>query len=135
MIKLRIGKEEIIYSDDDLMMMNKSQLKQLKQDLQCNIEDVSAKKTRYQAENNESYNSKEYFKRIAKYKTAISAIKHSIAKVSLYFNNLKEDTFEKNEQWLWQFYISAKNILNFDEFKNIVSMVDEKTKYHIEIGE
>ena len=60
MIKLRIGRSEIIYSDEDLMNMSRVQLKQLKQDLQCNIEEVSAKKAKYQAENSEEYNSKEY---------------------------------------------------------------------------
>ena len=55
MIKLRIGKEEVVYSDDDLSIMTRDQLKQLKQDLQCNMEEVSAKRARYQAENNEAY--------------------------------------------------------------------------------
>lgn len=39
LIKLRIGKEEIVYSDDDLSAMTRNQLKQLKQDLQCNMKD------------------------------------------------------------------------------------------------
>lgn len=132
MVKIRIGGDEIIYSDNDLMMMNKVQLKQLKQDLQCNIEDVSAKKARYQAENNEEYNSKEYFKQIAKYKAVISALKHSIAKVNMYFSNLEEDDLKKREHWLWEFYTFAKNNLDVENFKNLKTMTDKKTKYQIE---
>ena len=135
MIKVRIGKDELIYSDEDLMSMNLTQLKQLKQDLQCNMEDVSAKKAKYQAENNEEYNSKEYFKHIAKFKGVMVALKHAIAKVNVYCNNLKEETHDNREHWLWTFYISAKNKMECDEFKSLVKMTDEKVKYHIEIGE
>lgn len=89
LIKLRIGREEIVYSDDDLSTMTRNQLKQLKQDLQCNMEEVSAKKARYQAENNEEYNSKEYFKQIAKYKTVMANLKRAIAKVNTYEIDVK----------------------------------------------
>lgn len=135
MIKVRIGKEELIYSDEDLMLMNLAQLKQLKQDLQCNLEDVSAKKAKYQAENDEEYNSKEYFKHIAKFKGVMVALKHAIAKVNVYSTNLKEEIYKDREHWLWEFYISAKNILKSEEFENLVKMADEKAKYHVEIGE
>ena len=33
LVKLRIGRKEIVYSDDDLSTMTRRQLKQLKQDL------------------------------------------------------------------------------------------------------
>lgn len=135
MIKLRIGREEIVYSDDDLSTMTRNQLKQLKQDLQCNMEEVSAKKARYQAENNEEYNSKEYFKQIAKYKTVIANLKRAIAKVNVYETELKENTLKDKEHWLWSFYVNVKHNINKNEFEKLVKMTDEYVKYHIEIGE
>lgn len=135
MIKLRIGKEEIVYSDDDLSTMSKVQLKQLKQDLQCNIEEVSAKKTKYQAENNEEYNSKEYFKQIAKYKTVIANLKRAIAKVNAYENCTKENELKDREHWLWCFYAIAKKNLDEDKFSNFVKLTDKKANFSVEIGE
>lgn len=135
MIKLRIDREEIVYSDDDLSTMTRNQLKQLKQDLQCNMEEVSAKKARYQAENNEEYNSKEYFKQIAKYKTVIANLKRAIAKVNVYETELKENTLKDKEHWLWSFYVNVKHNIDKNEFEKLVKMTDEYVKYHIEIGE
>ena len=135
LIKLRIGKEEIVYSDEDLSVMTKEQLKQLKQDLQCNMEDVSAKRARYQAENTEEYNSKEYFKQMAKYKCVIANLKKAIAKVNVYETDVKEDELKHREHWLWSFYITVKHNLDKEEFKKFVSMADEKAEYHVEIGE
>lgn len=135
LIKLRIGREEIVYSDDDLSTMTRNQLKQLKQDLQCNMEEVSAKKARYQAENNEEYNSKEYFKRIAKYKTIMANLKRAIAKVNVYETELKENTLKDKEHWLWSFYVNVKHNIDKNEFEKLVKMTDEYVKYHIEIGE
>ena len=135
MIKLRIGREEIVYSDDDLSTMTRNQLKQLKQDLQCNMEEVSAKKARYQAENNEEYNSKEYFKQIAKYKTIMANLKRAIAKVNVYETELKENTLKDKEHWLWSFYVNVKHNIDKNEFEKLVKMTDEYVKYHIEIGE
>lgn len=135
MIKLRIGREEIVYSDDDLSTMTRNQLKQLKQDLQCNMEEVSAKKARYQAENNEEYNSKEYFKQIAKYKTVIANLKRAIAKVNVYETELKENTLKDKEHWLWSFYVNVKHNIDKNEFEKLVKMTDECVKHHVEIGE
>lgn len=135
LIKLRIGREEIVYSDDDLSTMTRNQLKQLKQDLQCNMEEVSAKKARYQAENNEEYNSKEYFKQIAKYKTIMANLKRAIAKVNVYETELKENTLKDKEHWLWSFYVNVKHNIDKNEFEKLVKMTDEYVKYHIEIGE
>ena len=135
MIKLRIGKEEIVYSDDDLSSMSREQLKQLKQDLQCNMEDVSAKKTRYQAENNEDYNSKEYFKQIAKYKTVMVNLKKAIAKVNVYENEVKDNELKDREHWLWSFYVNVKHTLDKNEFNKFVKMTDEKLGYNVKIGE
>ena len=135
LIKLRIGREEIVYSDDDLSTMTRSQLKQLKQDLQCNMEEVSAKKARYQAENNEEYNSKEYFKQIAKYKTVMANLKRAIAKVNTYEIDVKENDLKDREHWLWSFYINVKHGIDENEFNKFVKITDEYVKYHIEIGE
>ena len=135
LIKLRIGREEIVYSDDDLSTMTRNQLKQLKQDLQCNMEEVSAKKARYQAENNEEYNSKEYFKQIAKYKTVIANLKRAIAKVNVYETELKENTLKDKEHWLWSFYVNVKHNIDKNEFEKLVKMTDECVKHHVEIGE
>ena len=135
LIKLRIGKEEIVYSDDDLSIMAKDQLKQLKQDLQCNMEEVSAKRARYEAENIENRKSKEYLTQIAKYKTVMSALKKAIAKVNAYEIDVKENDLKKREHWLWSFYISVKHEVNKDEFEKFVKMADERVEYHEEIGE
>ena len=135
LIKLRIGKEEVVYSDDDLSVMTRDQLKQLKQDLQCNMEEVSAKKARYQAENNEEYNSKEYFKQIAKYKTVMANLKRAIAKVNTYEIDVKENDLKDREHWLWSFYINVKHSIDENEFNKFVKMTDEDVKYHVEIGE
>ena len=115
--------------------MTRNQLKQLKQDLQCNMEEVSAKKARYQAENNEEYNSKEYFKQIAKYKTIMANLKRAIAKVNVYETELKENTLKDKEHWLWSFYVNVKHNIDKNEFEKLVKMTDEYVKYHIEIGE
>ena len=135
LIKLRIGKEEIVYSDDDLSVMTRDQLKQLKQDLQCNMEEVSAKKARYQAENKEEYNSKEYLKQIAKYKTVMANLKRAIAKVNTYEIDIKENNLKDREHWLWSFYINVKHNIDKSEFEKFVKITDENVKYHIEIGE
>ena len=135
MVKVRIGREEIVYSDEDLSEMTREQLKQLKQDLQCNIEEVSAKRARYQAENDEEYNSKNYFKQIAKYKTAMACLRRSLAKVNMYDRNEKESDQKEKEHWLWRFYIEAKSELDEKDFKKLVELTDESVKYHAEIGE
>ena len=135
MIKLKIGKEEIIYSDDDLASMTRKELKQLKQDLQCNIEDVSSKRSRYQATNNDAYNSKEYYTRLAKYKCAIVSLRKSIAKVSLYERELIENDSHDREHWLWAFYTTVKHNADEKTFEEYVKLADEKSKYHVEIGE
>lgn len=135
MIKLRIGKEEIVYSDEDLSMMTKEQLKQLKQDLQCNMEEVSVKRSRYKAENNEEYNSKNYYKQIAKYKTVMASLRRAIAKVNLYENDVKENDLKKREHWLWLFYITVKRDIDENTFNEFVKNADEKAKYHIDFGE
>lgn len=135
LIKLRIGKEEIVYSDDDLSVMTRGQLKQLKQDLQCNMEEVSAKRARYQAENNEKYNSKEYFTQIAKYKTVMANLKRAIAKVNTYEIDVKENELKDREHWLWSFYVNVKHNIDKNEFEKFVKMTDEDVKYHIKIGE
>ena len=135
LVKLRIGRKEIVYSDDDLSTMTRNQLKQLKQDLQCNMEEVSAKKAKYQAENNEEYNSKEYFKQIAKYKTVMASLKRAIAKVNVYETELKENTLRDKEHWLWSFYINVKHNIDENEFNKFVKMTDECVKHHVEIGE
>ena len=135
LVKLRIGRKEIVYSDDDLSAMTRSQLKQLKQDLQCNMEEVSAMKAKYQAENDEEYNSKEYFKRIAKYKTVMASLKRAIAKVNVYETELKENALKDKEHWLWSFYVNVKHNIDKNEFEKLVNMTDDKAKYHIAIGE
>ena len=135
LVKLRIGRKEIVYSDDDLSTMTRSQLKQLKQDLQCNMEEVSAMKAKYQAENDEEYNSKEYFKRIAKYKTVMASLKCAIAKVNVYETELKENALKDKEHWLWSFYVNVKHNIHKNEFEKLVNMTDDKAKYHIAIGE
>lgn len=135
MVKVKIGKEEIIYSNEDLISMTKSQLEQLNQDLQCNMEEVSAKRARYMAENNEEYGSKEYYKKIAKYKAVMACIKKSIAKVSAYKRNLKEDGLKKTEHWLWCFYTSVKHNSKNKDFEKYLNLTNEKAGYSIDIGE
>ena len=133
MVKVRIGKDEIVYNDEDLQNMSRLQLKQLKQDLQCNMEEVSAKKTMYQANNEEDYNSKEYFKQIAKYKMVIAKIKRSIAKVNVYEKSLHEEEKEDREHWLWNFYSNMKNSIDEDVFKKVVQITDETVGYHVNV--
>ena len=135
MVKVRIGRDEIVYSDEDLQKMNRMQLKQLKQDLQCNMEDVSAKKTMYKANNNEEKGSSEYYKQMAIYKMVIEKIKKSIAKVNVYEKSLCEEEKEDREHWLWMFYRNVKNKLNEDEFKDLIKLTDENVGYNINFGE
>jgi len=135
MIKVMIDKELILYSDEDLASMTKGQLKQLKQDLQCNMEEVSAKKAKYNAENTEAMNSKEYFKRIAKYKTVMANLKRAIAKVNVYEKDADESELKHQEHWLWCFYTIVKNSMTEKAFKELIEETDEKAKYHCTIGE
>jgi hypothetical protein len=135
MVKLRIGKEEIVYNDKDLQEMSIAQLKQLKRDLNDNIENVSVKKSRYIAENNEPKGSKEYFKVISKYKTVIACLKHAMNEVNSYMIEKQEDDFKNREHWLWSFYVNSKHILDSEMFDKLISVTDERTGYHVAIGE
>ena len=135
MVKLRIGKEEILYTDKDLQEMSIGQLKQLKRDLNDNIENVSAKKARYIAENNEPRGSKEFFNVISKYKTVVARLKHAMNEVTCYINEKNDDDFKNREHWLWSFYVNAKHSLDSEVFENIVADTDSRTGYHTVIGE
>ena len=135
MVKVRIDGKDFEYSDEDLSKMNTEQLKQLKRDLQDNVQQVSMRKARYNAENEEEWNSKEYFKQINKYKGVLSALNSSIAKVSRYERQAINESYKSQEHWLWNFYRITRDSINERKFKKFVEETDEKCGYHVEVKE
>ena len=135
MVKVRIDGKDFEYSDEDLSNMSIEQLKQLKRDLQVNVQQVSVKKAKYNAENEEEWNSKEYLKQINKFKGIIFALNSSIAKVSKYEKSAVSELYRNQEHWLWNFYKIVKNSVGEKKFRRFVEETDEKSNYHVEVKE
>ena len=135
MVKVRIDGKDFEYSDEDLSNMSIEQLKQLKRDLQVNVQQVSVKKAKYNAENEEEWNSKEYLKQINKFKGIIFALNSSIAKVSKYEKSAVSELSRNQEHRQWNFYKIVKNSVGEKKFRRFVEETDEKSNYHVEVKE
>ena len=70
-IRFKSGDDEVRYTAEELRNMSREELKQIKRELQSNIEIVSSKRADYLNYNNDGKNSKEYFNKMAKYKKVI----------------------------------------------------------------
>lgn len=131
-VKIRTKDGEVIYTPKELQNMNKGELKQLKRELQSNIEEVASKRADYNLNNQEKYNSKKYCEKINSYKKVIAILKSQIAYINKFVEKAKRDELQENEQWLYNFYINTKNSIRKNKFEKLIKMTDECTEYHID---
>ena len=133
-IKVKYGKEVVTYTDKELSELSKQQLKQLKADLQNNIEEISAKKSKYINENTEERNSSAYWRKINSYKSATVFCRKAISYVNTFVADAQDDNKSNTEHWLWCYYQESKKLLTTDCIDNIESMADEKAGFHCAFG-
>ncbi len=129
----RNGKEWVNYSTQDLNNMSRDKLRLLKQEIQKNIEEVSWKKSNYNATNEEELNSKEYHKHISNYKKVFAILKSQILTINKILKTKEEDSFKKREHWLWCFYCNTEKVLNERKFNELIKATDESANYHVEV--
>ena len=134
-VKFKINNKLVTYTEDELKLMSREELKGIKRELQANIEEVSAKRATYNATNKESQGSKEYYAKIASYKTVVANLKKSIAYIGSIIQDSRESELSKREHWLWSFYKEVKEHSWKGKFNKFVELADERAKYHVEIGE
>lgn len=134
-IKFKKNGNLVSYTEAELVLMTREELKNLKRELQANIEEVSAKRATYNATNKEEFNSKEYHSKIAGYKTVVANLKKAIAYISSIMEQSRENELSKREHWLWSFYKEVKNHSWKGKFNKFIKLADERAKYHVEIGE
>ena len=134
-VKYKNDNKDISYTEEELKSFSKSKLKQINRELQSNIELVSSRRADYINTNNDGKNSKEYFSKMANYKRVIAILKNQIMFINGLIGELDEDDLKKREHWLWNFYINTKSCIRKGKFEKIVKCTDERSKYHVEIGE
>lgn len=134
-IRFKRGNEYVTYTDDDLSKLSKEQIKVLKGELQSNIEMVSARRAKYNAENDDGYGSKEYFSKIAQYKSVTARLRSYINYLNRIQKDCEKDDLKDREHWLWCFYHNVKDFVNKKTFEKIINLTDEKAEFHVEIGE
>ena len=134
-IKFKRGKDYVIYTEEELSNLSKEQIKVLKGELQSNIEMISAKRAKYNAENDDGYGSKEYFAKIAQYKGVCARLRNCINYLNKIQKDKDKDELKEREHWLWCFYHNVKDSVNKKTFEKIINLTDEKAKFHVEIGD
>jgi hypothetical protein len=134
-VKLKINNETFVYTEEEILNMDRDELRALKREVQSNIEEISAKRATYIACNKDGYNSKEYYQKLAMYKSLIAKLKKSISYLSKITDDSKREDINKREHWLWNFYINTKNSIRKGKFDKIVKYTDEHVTYHINVEE
>lgn len=128
--------DERRYSESELKKMNKTEIKQLRAQLQLAQEEIALRKSQYQNNNTEAKNSKTYWEKINNYKQAISIIRREL----LYLSNLAksseiapEPDREKEQHWLWCFYQESIKKVNKRTLSKISESADSRAGYHVEL--
>lgn len=134
-IKYRNDKNDVSYTEEDLKSFSRVELKQIKREIQSNIEMVSARRADYVNNNSDGRNSKEYFKKMNNYKYVIAKLKNEIMYLNKLMNDAQEKESNEREHWLWCFYMNVKNSTRKGKFAKYIKVTDEFAKYHVEIGE
>ena len=136
-VKFKTKDGEVIYTPKELQIMSKGELKQIKRELQNNIDEVGLKRADYNLKNQEKYGSKKYLEKINSYKKVITILKSQIVYVNKFIEKCKRDEVQENEHWLYNFYMTTKKSIRKGKFNKIVKLTDECTQYHVdfEIGE
>lgn len=134
-VKVRYGKEVVEYSDAELSRMTTQQLKQLKSDLQANIEMISAKRMMYRNTNTEEKNSPVYWEAMARYKGALAMLRRAITHVNSFMAGApKPEESQDIEHWLYNYYQQSKTLLSPETVERIKDLASEKAGFYIEIG-
>lgn len=134
-IKFKRDGKDVVYTEEELRTFSREKIKSIKGEIQANIEWVSAKRESYNVGNEEEYGSKEYFSKIAQYKSIIAKLRNYITFLNHILETQQESQLKQNEHWLWCFYMNVKNSTRKGKFDKLVRLADERAKYHVEIGE
>ena len=132
-IKFKRDGKYAIYTEDELRELSREQLKTIKGEIQSNIEQVSITKEKYIL--NDKEKSKEYYSKLAQYKSIAIKLKNYITYINHILDSEHESELKKNEHWLWCFYMNVKNCTRKNKFKKFIKATDERAEYHVEIGE
>jgi len=130
---------EEVYTKEKLEQMSIQELRTLKARIQRVIEEVALKKSIYMNENNEEYNSHEYWKKINNYKTVMTINKSYLAYIKTFEPNAPNVpvlTRERKdvEHWLYCFYQESKVLLSEETVKMIEANADDKAGYHCDFN-
>lgn len=134
-IKFKRNGKDVIYAEEELLTFSREKIKTIKGEIQSNIEWISAKKESYNADNDDGYGSKEYFSKIAQYKSINAKLRNYITYLNSILETKQESQLKQNEHWLWCFYMNVKSSTRKGKFNKLVELTDERAKYHVEIGE
>jgi hypothetical protein len=133
-IKFKRNGKTVYYTDEELHRLSRENLKHLKGEIQSNIMQISARKEQYIL-NNEENCSKEYWAKIAQYKSITVKLNDYIVYINHILDTNHESELHKREHWFWTFYMNVKKNTRKGKFEKIIKMTDEHVKYHIEVGE
>lgn len=134
-IKFKRDGKSVVYTEEKLYELSRENLKEIKSEIQSNIEQVSSKKEHYKLNNDDEYNSKEYLSKMAQYKSIVVKLKSYIAYINYILSSKHESEMKQREHWLWCFYMNVKNSTRKGKLNKLIKITDERAKYHIEIGE
>lgn len=134
-IKFKRDGKFVIYTEKELHELSRESLKKIKSEIQSNIEQVSSKKEQYKLNNDEKFNSKEYFSKIAQYKSIAVKLKNYITYINYILDSNHESESKLREHWLWCFYMNIKSSTRKRKLDKLIKITDERAKYHVEIGE
>ena len=133
-IKVGKGENQKTYTEEDLAKMSSLELKQLKQELQIGIENISVKISKYRNENTESKNSHEYWAKINTYKAVMNMLKQAIFIAGKYEKEANIKTHKSQERWLYCYYMASKTLLSAEMVKDIEALATQQTGLSGEIA-
>ena len=122
---------EEVYKSSQINAMTRAELKQLKSKCVCAMSDIATKRSRYKNENTEVANSKEFWTRMNKYKSAIAIYQRAIFYIGDLESKKGNDEHEDNEHWLYCYYQESRKMLTEDMVKQLSEMADERAGYHV----
>lgn len=125
--------DEEVYTEEQLKSMTKAELKTVKIKCQNAMGEIGLKRSRFKNENDFDENSKEFWKKMNKYKAAIAILQRAI----FYIGELEKTVEPAKEvvdkqHWLWCYYQESLVMLPKRTVAKLIKLADERNGSHIE---
>lgn len=125
---------EQVYKEEQILAMNKQEVKNLKTLVQSAINDVAVKRDTFRTETELDKKSQEFFRKIYVYKIIIARYTKALAWLNTIEISAKgNQEHEDREHWLWCYYQESMKVLTEEMVDQIKEMADGRAKFHIEI--